>query len=270
MPSAVAVSLRTLAPWSIAVFAEIEQDRDPAGRPPARGRGLRSAFTARDDVAGTDAAVPAAGNDADTATSAAEAQADILRMRRVREGDQEAFAELVECHQARVIGTVARMLGPDSAAEAEDIAQGVFLRVWKSAARYEPTAKFTTWLYTITRNLVFNELRRRRSRPVTSYDAPHGDALESSGSPATPSGLPDPTAAAPDATLLEAELQAAIAAAMDSLPETQRLALILRRYEELPYEEIARVLDLTVPAVKSLLFRARTELREKLSRYLEG
>ncbi len=257
MPSAAAVSFQAFAPFSIAFFTEMGEEHDPAGRPLVGGRSPGLAATSGEDAG---------------ASTAAEAQADILRMRRVREGDQEAFAELVECHQARVIGTVARMLGPDSVAEAEDIAQGVFLRVWKSAARYEPTAKFTTWLYTITRNLVFNELRRRRSRPVTSYDAPApGSAFDDpEASLATPAGLTDHTTATPAGALLEAELQEAIAAAMDSLPEVQRMALILRRYEELSYEDIARVLDLTVPAVKSLLFRARTELREKLSRYLEG
>ena len=185
---------------------------------------------------------------------------DIIWMMRVRGGDRGAFEELVECHQQRVVGTVARMLGSD-AADAEDVGQQVFLRVWKSAARYEPTAKFTTWLYTITRNLVFNELRRRKGRPVTSLDAESGDAF---------GHLEDTHAAAPDASLLEAELQAAIAAAIGQLPEAQRLALVLRRYEDLSYEEIAATLNQTVPAVKSLLFRARALLREKLARYLEA
>ena len=190
---------------------------------------------------------------------------DIIWMMRVRHGDRAAFAELVECHQQRVVGTVARMLG---IAEAEDIGQQVFLRVWKSAARYEPTAKFTTWLYTITRNLVFNELRRRKHRPVTSFDAePPGDPAGARDD--SSSRFEDFQAPAPDATLLQAELQEAITAAIAQLPEAQRMAIILRRYEELSYEEIAAVLHLTVPAVKSLLFRARVLLRERLARYLE-
>lgn len=184
-------------------------------------------------------------------------------MLRVRHGDREAFAALVECHQLRVVGTVARMLGGD-AADAEDIGQQVFLRVWKSAARYEATAKFTTWLYTITRNLVFNELRRRKLRPTSSLDAVN-ESGESAGAP-----LRDASLESPDVNLLTGELQEAIAAAIAELPETQRLALVLRRYEELSYEEIGTVLKLTVPSVKSLLFRARTELRTRLSRYLEG
>jgi RNA polymerase sigma-70 factor (ECF subfamily) len=191
---------------------------------------------------------------------------DVAWMMRVRGGDREAFAELVECHQARVVGTVARMLGSDSH-EAEDIGQQVFLRVWKSAARYEPTAKFTTWLYTITRNLVFNEMRRRKHRPVTSLEGVAA-ASEESGEGAAPQ-FRDHQAVSPDHALLEGELQQAIAAAVAELPETQRMAIVLRRYEELSYEEIGSVLNLTTPAVKSLLFRARGLLREKLAKYLE-
>jgi RNA polymerase sigma-70 factor (ECF subfamily) len=215
--------------------ADAADSRSPAGRPPA------------------------------TVTVTADEQ-DILWMIRIRAGDRQAFAELVECHQQRVVGTVARMLGGD-AADAEDIGQQVFLRVWKSAPRYEPTAKFTTWLYTITRNLVFNELRRRKHRPVVSLDAQMpGETGAGEGS----ARIEDTQAAGPDATLLEAELQQAIAAAIEQLPEAQRLAIIMRRYEDLSYEEIASVLKLTVPAVKSLLFRARVILREKLARYLDA
>jgi len=188
---------------------------------------------------------------------------DIDWMRQVKEGDREAFADLVEAHQARVLGTVVRMLGPETM-DAEDIAQQVFLRVWKSAARYEPTAKFTTWLFTITRNLVFNESRRRKNRPTTSLDAP----VAGSGDESNVRQIADGTAASPESALLAREMTEAIDAAIAELPEQQRLAVVLRRYEELPYEEIARVLDLSVPAVKSLLFRARTFLRERLEKYL--
>jgi RNA polymerase sigma-70 factor (ECF subfamily) len=186
---------------------------------------------------------------------------DLELMLRVKEGDTEAFAALVEIHQHRVVGTVAKMLGDD--AEAEDVAQQVFVRVWRSAGRYEPTAKFTTWLFTILRNLVFNELRRRKRHPVTSLDQPlHPDDER-------PRDTADTRAKTPEATLLDGEMMTAIQRAIDELPETQRLAVIMRRYDETPYEEIAEVLDLTVPAVKSLLFRARTELREKLKQYLD-
>lgn len=181
-------------------------------------------------------------------------------MRRVRQGDMEAFQVLVEAHQHRVVGTIAKMLGDE--AEAEDVAQQVFVRVWRSAGRYEPTAKFTTWLFTILRNLVFNEVRRRKRHPAISLDAPREADDE------RPRDTADHRVKTPEAALLDGEMMSAIQRAIDELPETQRLAVIMRRYDETPYEEIAEVLELTVPAVKSLLFRARTELREKLKQYL--
>jgi RNA polymerase sigma-70 factor (ECF subfamily) len=141
----------------------------------------------------------------------------------------------------------------------EDIAQQVFIRIWKSARRYVPRAKFTTWLLKITRNLVFNELRRAKRRAQVSLQPEPG---------AEEIPLKDETNPAPDASLLEDELQRAIEEAIMQLPESQRMALVLRRYEQLSYEEIAEVLDLSVPAVKSVLFRARTELRARLSKYL--
>ena len=183
---------------------------------------------------------------------------DVRLMRLVANGDTTAFEQLVERHQALVAGTVARMLG--SNADVEDIAQQVFIRIWKSAGRYVARAKFTTWLLKITRNLVFNEMRRAKRHPHLPVQIePEAEEIP----------LKDETTASPDASLLQNELQQAIEKAIGMLPDTQRMALVLRRYEELSYEEIADVLELSVPAVKSLLFRARTELRERLKGYLE-
>lgn len=197
------------------------------------------------------------------AEAADEANAQDLRwMESIKQGDTEALRALIECHQHRIVGTVAKMLGDES--DAEDIAQQVFIRVWKSAGRYEPTAKFTTWLFKITRNLVFNELRRRKRHPAQSLDRPFDDEDD------RPMQAPDPGAKSPDRTLLDEEMQLAIQRAIDELPETQRMAVVLRRYDDISYEEIGEILDLTVPAVKSVLFRARTELREKLKKYLEA
>ena len=184
---------------------------------------------------------------------------DIQLMEKVRSGDAEAFRELVEAHQQRVIGTVTRMIG--DRIEAEDLAQQIFVRVWKSAPRWEPTAKFTTWLYTILRNLVFNECRRRARHKTTSLDAAMDDENR-------PQQFADGNVKAPDTTMLDEEMQDAIERAIQELPEAQRMAVIMRRYQDVSYEEIGEVLELTVPAVKSLLFRARTDLREKLKRYL--
>lgn len=186
---------------------------------------------------------------------------DLLWMARIQQGDMDALQALIEAHQHRIIGTVTKMLGAE--ADAEDVAQQVFIRVWKSAGRYQPTAKFTTWLFKITRNLVFNEIRRRKRHPLQSLDRPIGEDDR-------PFQIADTKSKTPDATLLAEEMQTAIQRAIDELPETQRLAIILRRYDEIPYEEIGEILDLSVPAVKSVLFRARTEVREKLKQYLEG
>ena len=182
---------------------------------------------------------------------------DVRLMRLVARGDTSAFEEVIERHQALVAGTAARMLGSNS--DVEDIAQQVFIRVWKSARRYVPRAKFTTWLLKITRNLVFNELRRAKRRAQVPLQSDPG---------AEEIPLKDETNPAPDASLLEDELQRAIEEAIMQLPESQRMALVLRRYEQLSYDQIAEVLDLSVPAVKSVLFRARTELRSRLSKYL--
>ena len=189
----------------------------------------------------------------------AEDAEDIRLMSLASAGDMAAFEHLVEKHQRLVVGTVGRMLGTNS--DAEDIAQQVFVRVWKNVKRYEPRAKFTTWLLKITRNLVFNELRRRSRHPAVPLQSETDEEERP---------LKDENAVSPDATLLHQELQQAVDAAIAQLPETQRMAVILRRYEELSYEEIAEALDQSVSAVKSLLFRARTELRDSLKRYLSA
>ncbi len=184
---------------------------------------------------------------------------DVRLMQLIARGDTAALEELIGRHQPLVLGTVARMLGSNS--DVEDIAQQVFVRVWRSAPRYQPRAKFTTWLLKITRNLVFNEMRRtKRHAHVPVQPEPDAEEIP----------IRDESVSEPDAALLERELQEAIEKAIVDLPETQRMAVVLRRYEDLSYEDIAEVLSLSVPAVKSLLFRARTELRLKLANYLKA
>ena len=179
-------------------------------------------------------------------------------MLRVKEGDDRAFEELVALHQNAVIGTVARML--NNVDDAHDIAQQVFLRIWKSAPRYEPTAKFTTWLFTITRNLVFNETRRRTRRREVSLEPENEDDQ--------PLQLASHTTPGPDQQAQQEELEQALDRAIAALPEKQRLAVVLRRHQELPYEQLCDILGMSLPAVKSLLFRARNELRKSLAAYL--
>lgn len=175
----------------------------------------------------------------------------------VAAGDNSAFRMLVERHQNLVIGTAARMVGT---AEAEDLAQKVFLNVWKAAPRWRPKARVTTWILTITRRLVFNE-SRRRTRTRISPSSSSGEGQEGE--------FPDP-GPDPSETLQRVELHDAIRSALATLPEKERLAVILREYEGLPYDEIAEVLGTSLPAVKSLLFRARGSLRMRLSSFLSG
>lgn len=190
-----------------------------------------------------------------------EAISDIDLMEAVKSGDHRAFETLVRRHQRSVYGTVCKMLGDET--EAHDITQQAFVRIFRAAKSYRPEAKFTTWMFTIVRNLVFNEFRRRQKHSHSSLDAPaaHGDTSE-------PTQFPMPGGATPATDLLQIELEREIQSALDALPEQQRLAMVLLRYEDMSYEDIAGVLKTTVPAVKSLIFRAREVLRGKLKKYL--
>jgi len=179
----------------------------------------------------------------------------VALMRRVREGDEAAFRQLVEATEDRVYGTIVKMLGGFEGAE--DLAQRVYLRIWQARGRYEPKAKFTTWMFSIVRRLVLNERRGRARRGVVFREP----STEEFPREAKVSENPSTTAAA-------GELARVIENALAELPEDQRTAVILRRYEEMPYEEIAAVLETTVSAVKSLLFRARQTLRVKLAAWL--
>jgi RNA polymerase sigma-70 factor, ECF subfamily len=173
-------------------------------------------------------------------------------------GDEAAFRELVERHQSLVRGTLYRML--PSEADAEDLAQQVFVRVWQAGSRYRPEAKFTTWLLTILRNLVFNDSRRRSRARFFSWQDDTNEVP-----PTEPVASPTER---PDEQQHSRELSAAVEAALQELPEKQRLALVLHRFEGRPHEEVARVLGTSVPSTKSLIFRARESLRITLHQWL--
>ncbi len=186
-----------------------------------------------------------------------ESRHDAELMLRVSAGDAGAMREIIERHQDSVYATARRMLS--DSADAEDIAQRTFIRVWKAASSYEPKAKFTTWLYTILRNLVFNETRRMGRKPTCSSDAmeeEYGQLLHTDPSPS------------PSEDMEARELEEAVECAIAELPEKARLAVQLRRFQEMSYEEIAAVIGMSVSATKSLLFRARQSLRESLAKYL--
>jgi len=191
----------------------------------------------------------------------AEQDPDTVLMLRAKRGDREAFVALVEKYKQPVMNLVYRAL-PD-ATEAEDLAQSVFVQVHKSAPRYRASAKFSTWLFTIARNLCLNEIRRRTRHPAQSLDGmpdPEGDEHSRQ--------VADDRQTNPGDLLLRSELTMKVEEALRALPDNQRLAILLCRQEELSYEEIARVLGCSLAATKSLIHRGRETLKQRLKPYL--
>ena len=177
-------------------------------------------------------------------------------MLQIAKGDEHAFEILVERHQASLLNLIYRFIGDRT--KSQDVAQEVFLRVWQGVRDYSPKAKFTTWLYRIAANLCLNELKASRRKKWLQFfqvDTDEQKAGENDLSDSSPS---------PEDLLLSRERGREIANALQSLPENQRMALILKRYDDLSYEEIARILNCSVAAVESLLVRAKKNLQEKL------
>ncbi len=187
---------------------------------------------------------------------------DAVLMLRVKRGDRVAFAELVEKYKQPVMNLVYRTLHDE--AEAEDLAQNVFLQVYKSAKRYESRAKFSTWLFTIARNLCLNEIRRRSRHPADSLEESHAEHEDQPRQQ-----FEDKGSVLPPEKLLHGELAQKIEEALAGLPENQRTAILLCRQEELSYEEIAKILGCSLSATKSLIHRGRETLKEKLKPYLK-
>jgi RNA polymerase sigma-70 factor (ECF subfamily) len=180
-------------------------------------------------------------------------------MARIAEGDQEAFEILLDRHQNSILNLIYRFIGDRT--QAKDLAQEVFIRVWQAAKTYKPEAKFTTWLYRITANLCLNELkssRRRKLFQFLQFGEDQENTIEEVLVDASPS---------PEDLLLSREQSRRISDALQSLPANQRMALVLKRYDDLSYQEIAKVIGCSVSAVESLLVRAKRSLQEKLKNY---
>jgi RNA polymerase sigma-70 factor (ECF subfamily) len=191
----------------------------------------------------------------------AELDPDAALMLRVKQGDSRAFAELVDKYKQPILNLTCRMLR--DATEAEDVAQNVFVQVYRSAHRYEVSSKFSTWLFTIARNLCLNEIRRRSRHRAESLDAPHPEQEDQPRHQ-----YEDTRTSSPPDSLLHGELQAKIEETLAGLPENQRTAILLCRQDELSYEEIAKVLGCSLSATKSLIHRGREVLKQKLKPYL--
>jgi RNA polymerase sigma-70 factor (ECF subfamily) len=186
---------------------------------------------------------------------------DIRLMLRVRDDEGPAFAELVERFQYRLVAVMHHLVG--NADEAEDLAQEVFLRVYRTRKKYRPRAKFSTWLFTIANNLAMNALRNRKRRPVLPLEVQDSGQF-GSHQPGNPTARDEP----PAHNLQQQELADVVRRALDGLNERQRVAIVLNKFEDMNYAEIAEVMRLTTKAVKSLLSRARTKLREVLQGYI--
>lgn len=190
---------------------------------------------------------------------------DQALMRRLQGGDDSAFEVLVHKYQGMVLALARRYLG-SRYTELEDVAQQVFVRVYRGRMGYRPEAKVKTWLYSITVNACLNEIRRIRTekhKSVRSFTAVFGDDEEG--------GYVVPDARSEDVSegLEHEEVRRRVEAAVDALPEQQRLALVLTRFHGQSYQDVADTLGTTIPAVKSLLTRAREHLKRSLEDLLE-
>ncbi len=170
------------------------------------------------------------------------------------QGDEHAFELLVKRHQGRMLNLIYRFVG--NRTQAGDLAQEVFIRVWQGAPRYRPQAKFSAWVYRITANLCLNELKSSGRKKLF-----FSESLGEEGP--TPNEESNVSPSAED-LLLAKERSRQISDALQSLPENQRMALILKRYDNLSYQEIAKIMECSVSAVESLLVRAKRKIQEKL------
>ena len=186
---------------------------------------------------------------------------DAEMMLRVKSGDDSAFDYLVQKYRRPMISFMYRMA--HNSAAAEDLAQEVFLRVYRSRANYEPSAKFSTWLYRIATNLGVNHARdTRHERPenITNLDEPDAETGQTLD-------LADKVPNIEE-QILRRERLTAIRQKVESLPERQKMAVLMHKYQQMDYKQIAEVLKLSESATKSLLFRAYETLRTQLKEFI--
>jgi RNA polymerase sigma-70 factor (ECF subfamily) len=187
---------------------------------------------------------------------------EVRLMQRVREDEAGAFEELVERYQKRLVGILQHIVG--NAEEAEDLAQEVFMRVYRSRKKYHGKAKFSTWLFTIANNLAMNSLRSRQRKRVVPLNLRESGPL----GPRPEEQLVKDRGNQPMQHLQQVELAVVVQHALTGLNERQRMAVVLNKFEDMGYAEIAEVMELTAKAVKSLLSRARENLRVALQDYI--
>jgi RNA polymerase sigma-70 factor (ECF subfamily) len=199
-----------------------------------------------------------------SATSYASIDPDVRLMLQVRDDNPAAFEQLVVRYQDRLINVLEHLVR--SRESAEDLAQEVFLRVFRARKTYEPGAKFSTWLFTIANNVASNAVRNRSRRKEVNVSATGNS--DSTALPLTELALAK-SGFMPARRLDKLEMAEVVRVAMDSLGERQRMALLLCKFENMSYQDIADTMGLSVKAVKSLLSRARVNLKSILEPYVE-
>jgi RNA polymerase sigma-70 factor (ECF subfamily) len=192
------------------------------------------------------------------------ARSDVQLMLDVKAGDNASFELLLRKYRTPLVNYLGRMVG--DAATAEDLAQEVFLRIYRARFHYAPSAKFTTWVFRIATNLALNARRDGRYR---QFDVSIQGAGNSEDGDARILEIPDGQPGA-EQTLLERDRAVMIRRAIEELPEKQRAAVLLHKYEEMDYDEIAGILNCSESALKSLLFRAYETLRIRLAPLVTG
>ncbi|MDR2982212.1 MAG: RNA polymerase sigma factor [Puniceicoccales bacterium] len=179
-------------------------------------------------------------------------ETDVRLMRLIGDGDQQALRMLISRWQGPIINFFYRSV--HSIQTSEDLAQVVFIRLYRSAAKYEPQARFSTYIFHIARNILINEHRRRHRKPAELYD---------------PTDFTPDLRTDDDSQRNCAEIEEAFSLAIETLPENYRTAILLHKQQDLSYEEIAKAMDTTIPLVKTWIFRARQKLRESLKEYVK-
>ena len=179
---------------------------------------------------------------------------DAILMAQFQAGNKDAFNSLFGKYQQMVFGVISRYINDRS--YAEDMTQEVFLRIYKARDRYSPTTQFKYYLFTIVHNLCVNEIRDSSRRKTKATDFSDDFGFQDNSEPISD-------------TFHQKEVRLDVKSAIDSLPDQQRMAIILDKYEGMSYEEIAKTMKQSVQAVKSILWRARQNLKERLKKYIK-
>ena len=193
------------------------------------------------------------------------ADPDVRLMLQVRDDDADAYTELLHRYQNRLITLLEHLVGRQG--NAEDLAQEVFLRVYRARKSYTPGAKFSTWLFTIANNVARNALRSRSRKQEFSVSG--NERGEAAGHPNLEQMALEESGLSPSRQFARNELADIVRVALDTLGERQKMAILLSKFEEMSYAEIAEIMDMSIPATKSLLSRARVNLKQALLPYLE-